>query len=136
MMLRLKLFLLVFLLVAGDVPPVVAQSAATRDSRGLVALYDFSERSGTTVHDRSGVGQAVDLTIDKAPNVSWSDDGLTVKDSTKIVYAKPARKIIDAVRRSNAITVEAWLKPAKTSQSGPARIVSISQDTSGRNVTL
>ena len=50
--------------------------------------------------------------------------------------AKPARKIIDAVRRSNAITVEAWLKPAKTSQSGPARIVSISQDTSGRNVTL
>ena len=136
MMLRLEMFLLASLVIASTVSQIVAQSAATRDSRGLVALYDFAEGSGTTVHDRSGVGQAVDLTIDKASNVSWSDDGLTVKDSAKIVSTQPARKIIDAVRRSNAITIEAWLRPAKTTQSGPARIVSISQDTSGRNVTL
>ncbi len=137
MLLRLKLFLLVFLLVARDVPSVVAQSGtATRVSGGLVVLYDFAEGSGTTVHDRSGVGQAVDLAFDKTPNVSWSDDGLIIKTSTRIVSAQPARKIIDAVRRSNAITVEAWLKPATTTQSGPARIVSISKDTSGRNVTL
>jgi hypothetical protein len=44
--------------------------------------------------------------------------------------------LIDACKNSNAISVEAWVKPANTTQSGPARIVTLSKDTSNRNFTM
>ncbi len=110
--------------------------AADRVERGLLARYDFRESDGQTVHDRSGVGKPLDLVIDKSSRVRWSKGTLVVEASSSIASAHPATKIIDAVKKSNAISIEAWLKPANTSQGGPARIVSISADTSNRNVTL
>lgn len=113
-----------------------AQQTPGRVDRGLVVLYDFAEGSGQTVHDRSGVGTPLDLVIEKSTGVRWSKGVLTVESAASIASAQPASKIIDAVKKSNAITIEAWLKPASNSQSGPARIVSVSADTSQRNVTL
>ncbi len=110
--------------------------AADRVERGLLARYDFREGNGKTIHDRSGVGKPLDLTIDPSSHVRWSKGTLVVESSSSVASAQPATKIIDAVKKSNAISVEAWLKPANTSQSGPARIVSISSDTSNRNLTL
>jgi hypothetical protein len=37
---------------------------------------------------------------------------------------------------SNGLTIEAWVKPGDTSQDGPARIVTLSQDPYNRNFTL
>ena len=93
MMLRLPLILCLMttLWIPGFATPSFAQSAAKRDSRGLVALYDFAEGSGTTVHDRSGFGAALDLTIDKASSINWSSDTLTIKQSVGIVSQQPAR---------------------------------------------
>ncbi len=138
MMLRLPLILclMITLLIPAFATRSFAQSPSQRDSRGLVALYDFTEGSGATVHDRSGFGAVLDLTIDKVDSVNWSSDTLTIKQSVGIVSQQPARKIVDAVRKSNAISIEAWLKPANTKQAGPARIVSISKDSGARNVTL
>ena len=132
----LAVFLIIALPGSGAGSAVVAQDNAARESRGLVALYDFSEGSGTTVNDRSGVGQAVDLKINKPDSVKWSSDGLSVTQSTEIVSQQPARKIIDAIRKSNALSIEAWLKPTNSKQAGPARIVSISKNSSERNMTL
>ena len=98
---------------------------------------DFSEGSGDIIHDRSGVGQPLDLVIDKSSRVRWSQQGsLIVAGPSSIASAQPARKIIDAVKKANALTIEVWLKPANASQSGPARIVTLSMDTSNRNLTL
>jgi hypothetical protein len=44
--------------------------------------------------------------------------------------------VIDAVKTSNAITVEAWISPANTTQNGPARVVTLSADPYARNFTL
>ena len=107
-----------------------------RVTEGLQVLYDFAEGSGTTVHDVSGVGSPLNLTIDEATSVRWLPSALAVDVPTMIVSATPATKIINAVRASNAITIEAWITPASITQSGPARIVSLSYDLYNRDFTL
>ncbi|MBC8354504.1 MAG: DUF1592 domain-containing protein [Planctomycetes bacterium] len=107
-----------------------------RVSNGLVALYDFSENGGNIVKDRSGVGKPLDLQIADIDAVQRAAASLVVKRETTIRSAEPAAKIIDAVRRSEAITIEAWIVPANSKQSGPARIVSLSASANGRNFTL
>jgi hypothetical protein len=57
--------------------------------------------------------------------------------STTIVQsAAAATKIIDACMATDEITMEAWIRPANTTQGGPARIVTLSASPSVRNFTL
>lgn len=129
--------MLMVVLLAGLHTPPSRLIAADRVDRGLVVFYDFAEGNGRTIHDRSGVGAALDLEIDKPGAARWTKDGtLVIESSATIKSAQPAVKIIEAVKQSNSVSVEAWLKPANNSQSGPARIVSLSSDPSHRNVTL
>ena len=107
-----------------------------RVRHGLVALYDFSEAEGTAIRDRSGVEPSVDLVIERPDSVRWLGTGLQVEASAVILSAEPAERIIDAIKRSQGLTIEAWVTPANAEQSGPARIVSLSKNPSERNVTL
>ncbi len=107
-----------------------------RVSDGLVLLYDIEEGSGTTVHDVSAVGVPLDLELADPSAVVWNDGFLSVISSTVIQSPGAATKLIDAGKASNAITVEAWIKPANTIQSGPARIVTLSANPSVRSFTL
>jgi hypothetical protein len=50
--------------------------------------------------------------------------------------AGTATKVINACKSSNEVTVEAWVAPDNTTQTGPAAIASIAQNTTKRNVTL
>jgi len=106
-------------------------------SQGLIAYYDFKETSGNVVHDISGYGTPLNMIIENTGNVSWDNDcGLTINTATEITSTEPATKIIDALKASNAFTIEAWVQPSNDTQDGPSRIVSISENTSNRNVTL
>jgi hypothetical protein len=121
-----------------------AQEAASRfkakgaaAARGALVFYDFREGSGRTVRDRSGRGEPLSLKIEDDAAVKWlPEGGLAIRGPVLIGSEGPAAKISDAVRRSGAITIEAWIKPANTTQSGPARIVTVSRDPSSRNFTL
>lgn len=111
-----------------------------RVTENLQALYTFEEGSGRTVGDVSGVGSALDLTINRRDlnrgEVSWiPGGGLRVTDDASIRSGN-ARKINDAVRSAGAVTLEAWVQPANTTQDGPSRIVSISNNSTNRNITL
>jgi hypothetical protein len=88
------------------------------------------------VRDVSGVGPALDLVIENADQVQWVAGGLRMKGSVLIASRGAARKISDACRQSNEITIEAWLTPADKRQSGPSRVVSLSEDPYKRNFTL
>jgi len=100
-------------------------------------LYDFREGAGDTIKDASRAAESPALKIKDASAVKWLDGGgLQVAKATLIASAEPPTKLINAVRQSNAITVEAWIKCANVTQAGPARIATISKDPSGRNVTL
>jgi hypothetical protein len=59
-----------------------------------------------------------------------------IRSPVLICSQKPAVKIFNAVSKSGEITIEAWIKPANTTQAGPARIVTVSKDTGSRNFTL
>lgn len=107
-----------------------------RNPDGLLALYTFNEGSGAIVHDVSGVGAPLDLTIEDETAVAWQEGALSVLTPTLIASGTPAAKIISAARASDALTVEAWITPAAVLQDGPARIVTCSRNPHNRNFTL
>ncbi|WP_339733471.1 DUF1592 domain-containing protein [uncultured Gimesia sp.] len=111
-------------------------AAAPRVSRDLQVLYTFDAGQGALIRDRSGVGQPLDLKIEKPKAVQWKQGALVVRASTKINSAASAKKIINPVKRANSLTVEAWISPANDRQKGPARIISLSGNSSQRNLTL
>lgn len=115
---------------------IQATNAPQRVSNGLIALYEFDEGAGNIISDTSGVGASLDLQINNTDAVSWFFGGLTVNSETVISSGEAASKIIDAVKQSNALTVEAWIKTMDLDQNGPARIISISESSSSRNLTL
>ena len=121
---------LLFGFVAGTV------NGAGRVKTGLQAIYDFNSADGSVVKDRSGVQPALDLRIADLKAVRRTKGMLEVRAKTVIRSDKPAVKIFNAVRRSGAITIEAWIKPANTQQDGPARVVTLSRDSTNRNFTL
>lgn len=105
----------------GGLPPRVVD--------GMVVRYDFNEGGGSTVLDVSGVGpSALDLTVTAAPGgaFTWGDGALTIGAVARVTSVGFADKIIGSVMASNEITVEAWITPASGTQTGPARIVTIS----------
>ena len=112
-------------------PPAVddqqQDSNTLRVSEGLVALYDFREGSGTTVRDVSGFGMPLNLSISNISAVGWlAGGGLSLDAPVTIASSGAATKIIAALQATNAFTVEAWVRPANTTQNGPARIVTCS----------
>lgn len=108
-----------------------------RVTDGQVVLYDFKEGGGVTVEDVSLVEPALDLTIQDGAAVSWLPAGrLAVNSPTVISSLGAATKVIDAVKASGEISIETWITPANTIQDGPARVVTLSQDSANRNFTL
>jgi hypothetical protein len=115
---------------------VISAPPAKRVTSGQIVLYTFDESNGATVFDVSGVGTPLNLNIDKVNAVKWIPGGLAIQSPTIVATTGPATKIIDSCRAANEITIEAWIRPANTAQTGPARIVSLSVDPYQRNFTV
>lgn len=107
-----------------------------RATDGLLALYDFREGGGSAVRDVSGVGAPLDLTIQDPGAVTWLEGALAINSNTVIQSPGPAAKLIEAITASNELTFEAWVRPENATQTGPARLISISESTGLRNATL
>lgn len=120
----------------GSVADAAPPDAIARVADGLVVYYPFDEGSGATVTDRSGVGVPLDLSIDDPDAVAWGVGVLAVAAPTLIRSPGPATKIVEACLVTSEITLEAWVRPANVTQGGPARLVTLSVDTSNRNFQL
>jgi hypothetical protein len=126
----------------------VDQRGQTRVGRGLacdigsieddpLAVYYFNEGSGALVHDTSGAGTPIDLTIANPSAVDWvPGGGLHVHSNTIIQSGDVPTRLIQALKASNEFTIDVLIEPDEAEQQGPARIVTISQDTMNRNVML
>lgn len=101
-----------------------------------IVEYRFDEAAGTTVADSSGVGTPLDLTIADPANVTWLLNGLQIDTETVIATAGPATKVNQAITTSGAVTVDLYVQPATVTQDGPARILSLSETSSKRNLTV
>jgi hypothetical protein len=112
------------------------QKSAQQNTPNLIALYTFNEGAGETIFDVSGIEPAINLTIVDASATHWIAKGLSINAETKIRSDVNADKINNAIASANALSAEAWVRPANITQSGPSRIISLSQDPSYRNFTL
>ncbi len=132
--LRLTLCMALASLLGGQ---AIGQQSARieRANRGLQVLFDFSG-SGDTVRDHSGVGDPLNLRIENADAVRRTGDSLEVRGKTLIRSDQPPKRLMEAIKRTGEITIEAWVTPARIQQTGPARIVTLSPSTVQRNFTL
>ena len=112
------------------------QASIPRVTDGLVGFWNFNEGTGTVVHDTSGNGTPLDLTIADPAKTQWTPDGLTLLQSTRVQTSGAATKLITAAKATNAFTLETWTTAANTTQGSPARIAAIAKDPWSRNVEL
>ena len=111
--------------------------AGAKPDKPPLLQYTFREGSGDVVRDVSGHGKPLNLKVDKPGAVRWlPGGGLRIQSPTRITGTAAAEKIVQGIGHSGELTLEAWIKPANTSQAGPARIVTLSADPSRRNFTL
>jgi len=124
-------------LTAQEVADRFAAGVVESPARPPVLHYAFREGRGDVVRDISETGPPLDLKIEKSEAVTWlPDGGLRIESPTLIASTPAAHKVVQAVGRSGALTIEAWVRPANAIQAGPARIVTYSADTGHRNFTL
>ena len=99
-------------------------------------LYDFSEPTGVLICDRSGAAEPLDLKIETPREVERGPRTLTITGKAKIQSQKPATRLTNALQKSNAVTIETWVRPENLKQEGPARIVTLSPNTGSRSFTI
>ncbi len=114
--------------------PLTLQDEDLKNS--LQVLYDFRSSQGNQVPDRSGKLPALDLQIEKMSQVKLRDGVLTIRGATKITSNIAAKRLVKAIQRTGAVTIEVWMQPKTLQQDGPARIVTLSRDSGARNFTL
>ncbi len=95
---------------AGQAAVVVAWARPTvfpwAATDGLLALYLFNEGQGDVVHDVSGIGAPMDLSIGRPENVEWLPDRLRIRSEADLA-CRTVSRLADAVRASGGLTMEA-----------------------------
>ncbi|MCH2585004.1 MAG: hypothetical protein MK138_09570, partial [Planctomycetes bacterium] len=124
--------LMVTILAAGP----QSEQDSGRARHGLQVLYDFALSAGPVVKDRSGAGKPVNLTIAGNNSVRRASGSLEIRKKTLVQSGKEASRLVESIRRSGALSIEAWVRPANKSLDGPVRIVTLSRDSTNRNFTL
>ena len=109
----------------------------TRVTEGLLLLYDFSKGEVDVVEDLSGVDPLMPGTVQPDQgSPSWGPDGLVFSGAGIVVVEGSSSKVLSGLQQTNTMTVEAWLTPSEVTQEGPARIVTLSLDSTERAFTL
>ncbi|MFZ5517360.1 MAG: LamG-like jellyroll fold domain-containing protein [Candidatus Zhuqueibacterota bacterium] len=101
---------------------------------GLLAEYIFNS---APVINRGFLGQDLEL-------LPWRDScihdnsnpAILADDRDVFRTAKPASRLTRFLKDANRLSVVIWLKPTTLQQTGPARIISLSEDCDNRNFTL
>ncbi len=133
----LRNFLLRITLSISAAALLSISTTAQRVTSELVSLYTFEEGSGSVVNDVSGVSPAEDLHISHPNAIDWiPGGGLRIQSSTIVASDGPGTKHYNLLHNSPEISLEMWVGQTDTHQNGPARMMTLSQDTGERNFTL
>ncbi len=113
----------------------VAETKRIRD--GLIAYYNFGYNTDQVIYDQSGYGNPLNLKILNSSAISWDETHkMELLSNTALMSITPATKIVEAVKRTNAITVECWLKPDDYDITSKSRIFSLAKDENDVGVVL
>lgn len=119
-----------------EAPAPESEPAPERVRDGLQVEYRFDEATGTQVRDHSGHTPPLHLAVENTSAVRWVSGGLSLHSPTVLTTPGPALRLTEALRRSGAITVEAWMRPTQRSQDGQARLIGLSKNATARNFSL
>jgi len=102
----------------------VAEKKRCKD--GLIAYYNFGYNPDFIIYDLSGYEDPLNLTARNKTAVAWDEENhFDIVSNTAIVSVGPATKIVNAVKKSNAFSVECWVKPLEPEFSDGARVISL-----------
>lgn len=102
----------------------------SRVTKNLIALWNFNGNYDDQTEN------PLNFAYYPSGTTEWIEGGgIRINESTTLSTASP-NKVVDAIKASSAFTAEVWIKPANLTQSGPARIFTISQNSGVRNFTL
>jgi mono/diheme cytochrome c family protein len=126
--------LLVIALTLGFCGRLPAADSPASDGPLLLAVPDATV-DGELLNRGAG-GNGLNLRIESPQAVRVSAESLQFVSSAIVATSNPATALTAAIRESEALTVAVWVNPLQGVQSGPARILTLSIDTSRRNFTL
>lgn len=121
---------------AGSLPGATADRTEGRVHSGVLALYDFSAIENGSVQDSAGRSEDSILKIANSDTVRLLPDGLELLAGGRLKSRSRPAKISDMVRIGGEMTLEAWIRPNATDQTGPATILTMSNGTDQRNFLL
>ncbi|MBI9070061.1 MAG: putative Ig domain-containing protein [Melioribacteraceae bacterium] len=122
--------------VETDTAYLYVTSTSTRVTGGEVVKYDFLEGKGNKIYDVSDYGTELNLTIPDTNKINWLSKGIEISSATLLSSNGPATKIYSSLTQTNEVSIETWIDPANLTQTGPARLLTVSADPSNRNFTL
>ena len=130
---------------AGDDADVaeVSQADAATDS---ALLIDFglqgseeslvSRASVNGSPDSDTVTETIKLQVEKRDAVEFTETAIRFTGPTVVRTASAAESLTSAIKASEAISIEVVFRAAADDQSGPARIVTLSESPNARNFTI
>ena len=118
------------------VPALSAPADEFRVTKDLQVLYDFADTRTDQIADRSGAGAPLPLFIEDVSRVRRLDGQLQILKPVILRTKESPTRLIHAIKRSEAVTLEAWVATRNTKQEGPARVFTLSQSPTNRNITL
>ncbi len=98
------------------------------------ALYSFHEESNQILNLRDFSDPI--LVLENENDALFEDNSMSLSNSNVAKSFLPATALSEAIIHAQAFTVEAWITPQNNTQNGPARIITLSNGSSNRNLTL
>ena len=132
----IRAVVLVGVLASIGFPGARAAEPPERVVDGLQSLYTFEAIVNGVIPDRAGVGEGIDLRIDKPQGVRFQAGRMGLDLPVVIASDGPATRLTQALRQAQQFALEVWITPAEGEQTGQARIVSLSLDRSKRSFSL
>jgi glycopeptide antibiotics resistance protein len=113
-----------------------SKQAVERKYQPIVAYY-FDEGIGKTVHDRSQIGEPINMQITSLERTAWlPEGGLRLLEPTVLRGVRASEKLFRRITATDTFSVSMWFQPTSLEQYGPARIVSFSESPFDRNFTI
>ena len=100
---------------------------------GPAHLYALDEGSGTVAHD---AGDGLDLAVGGGDDAWAPGGGLVFDRRSGPVRGDEAENFVERVRSSDEVSVEVWFSLDHLPQSGPARVMTLSDGTSPGEMNL
>ncbi len=122
--------------VISEPAKLFVSSKFERTKTGILAEYDLEEGEGNIIKNKVEINSGLDLNINSPETVEWISKGIKINNISNISTTSPVIPINDSINSSNQFSVELWISSSQTSQTEPARIVTISANDNERNFTL